>query len=62
MFADLPARDRARGPLRAGARFDLRELRARRICESGGFLAAEDALYVDGAERIKTNIRFAEVF
>lgn len=37
------------------------ELRAERIRRGGGFVDAEEALVTDGAEKIETNILFAEV-
>ena len=39
----------------------LNEIRARRIREGGGFVDAEDALSIDGARAIETNILAAEV-
>ena len=39
----------------------LNEIRARRICEGGGFVDAEDALSIDGARAIETNILAAQV-
>ena len=40
----------------------LNEIRARRIREGGGFVDAEEALTIDGARAIETNILAAEVF
>jgi RNA polymerase sigma-70 factor, ECF subfamily len=39
----------------------LNEIRARHIREGGGFVDAEDALSIDGAKEIETNILAAEV-
>jgi RNA polymerase sigma-70 factor, ECF subfamily len=39
----------------------LNEIRARRIREGGGFVDAEDALSIDGARAIETNILAAQV-
>jgi RNA polymerase sigma-70 factor (ECF subfamily) len=39
----------------------LNEIRARRIREGGGFVAAEDALTIDGAREIETNITASAV-
>jgi RNA polymerase sigma factor (sigma-70 family) len=40
----------------------LNEIRARKIREGGGFVAAEEALTSDGAKAIELNILAAEVF
>ncbi len=39
----------------------LNEIRARRVREGGGFVDAEDALSIDGAHAVETNILAAQV-
>jgi RNA polymerase sigma-70 factor (ECF subfamily) len=69
---DLPAGDRARRSICPRNEVDrwllailrsiwLNEVRARRIREGGGFVAAEDALTSDGAHEIEINITASAV-